>query len=531
MSSERIVQGRSIVAGFAIGRLVALAGRTHDSFRLAITENKVGTEIVRLRMAVDKASTELERTRTHLTDSAGEELGAIFDAQHLLLRDPELQGRIETHIREHLVNSEWAVTETIGHHLEQFAALQSSHFRDRAGDLRDVGLALLRALTGDAPEAVMRLESAEPVVVLARDLTPSETIRLSRVGVIGLGLEVGGQTSHTAIIARSLGIPLVAGLARAAAAVPEASHAIVDGERGLVVLDPEPETLKRYGRQAAESDRRAATLVAAANVEAVTQDGVHIQLLANIDLPDELPDIAKYGAEGIGLYRSEFLFIERSPDLPTEDEQVQVLRDMLEAAAPGPTVVRTFDLGGRKLAREVIETHEDNPVLGLRGIRLTLHRRDIFKSQVRAILRAGAHGQLRVLLPMVTGVEEIDEFRQLVGECAAELEGEGQEFSTEFRLGAMVEVPSAALIADHLARRVDFLALGTNDLVQYALAVDRGNEHVAYLYEPLHPAILRMVRFVVDSARKGDVGVMICGEVAADPRATALMLGLGLRRL
>jgi phosphoenolpyruvate-protein phosphotransferase (PTS system enzyme I) len=531
MSAERVIRGRSIVEGCASGRLVALGRRAGETFRLSLDPSQVPDELERWRLAVESALADVETTRRHAVEVTGDEVGSIFHAQQLLLRDRDFQARVEERIASQRVNAEWALTQTVGHLLERFAALDSQTLRERADDLRDVCRSLLHALAGDAPDAVERIVGDDPRVVLAHDLTPSEAIRLSRAGVLGFGLEMGGQTSHTAIIARSLDLPLVAGLSQAVVAMPEAERAIIDGERGLVILEPSPATVERYRRRTLSAAERDAALERDGAGECFTTDGTQIHLLANIDLPDELADARRFGAEGIGLYRSEFLFIERSPNLPDEDEQLAVLEAMLAAAAPYPAVIRTFDLGGRKLAQEVIETHENNPVLGLRGIRLTLHRRDIFKSQVRAILRAGVHGRLRVLLPMVSTVDEIEEFRRFVDECAAELEAEGKPFVHNFSLGAMVEVPGAALIADRLARRVDFLSLGTNDLVQYALAVDRSNEHVAYLYQPLHPAILRMVRFVVDAGREAGIDVVVCGEVAADPRATALLLGLGLRHL
>ena len=526
---ERVLAGRSIVAGSVIGRLVTFGPGSHEVFRVALEADQIGAEVERLRAAVGDTAKELRRTRRQVAEIAGERLAAIFDAQELLLEDPDLQSRVENRIQDERVNAEWALEETLRALLERFADLPSEHLRQRADDLRDVGRALQRALAGNASQTVERLRTGEPIVVLAHDLTPSEAIRLSRAGVVGFGLEVGGQTSHTAIIARSLDLPLVAGLSPENVAVPEAAVAIIDGDRGVVVLDPKPATRRRYERSRRRSSRHAARDLADAGLAAATRDGTVVRLMANIDLPDELPDLGRYGAQGIGLYRSEFHFIECSPDLPSEEEQLAVITRLLAAAAPHPVVVRTFDLGGRKLAQEVIATQENNPVLGLRGIRLTLQRPDIFRSQVRAILRAAVHGGLRVLLPMVTVVEEIARFRELVAECAAELAAEGLPFRADLELGSMIEVPAAALIADRIARHVEFLSLGTNDLVQYSMAVDRGNEHVAYLYRPFHPAILRMVRFAVDAARAASVDLLVCGEVAADPRATALLLGLGLR--
>jgi len=531
VSEQSILEGRGIVAGCALGKVVTIAGPAHDTFRLSLSSEQVAPEIDRLRQAIAGTSADLAKIHDEVSRKSGADLGAIFDAQRLILGDPQLQASLEGEIRDHRVNAEWAVREVVAGLIAEFRQLEVTHLRERADDLRDVARSLLRTLSGDLSEAVSRLSTNEPLVLLAHDLTPSEAIRLSRAGVVGFGVEVGGETSHTAIIARSLDLPLVSGLPEGLEDLPETAQAIIDGDRGRVILDPSPETLDAHLVQVEESTARTARLVETAALDAVTRDGLEIALMANIDLPDELPDVSRFHAAGIGLYRSEFLFIERSPDLPSEDEQVQLLCNVLAASSPHPAIVRTFDLGGRKLAQEVIETHEDNPVLGLRGVRLTLRRPDIFKSQVRAILRAGTFGRLRVLLPMVTAVEEIEDFRSFVAECAEELEREGVPHQLNFRLGAMVEVPSAAIIADRLAQHVDFMSLGTNDLVQYSLAVDRSNEHVAYLYQPFHPAILRMVRFVVDAASKADVALVVCGEIAADPRATPILLGLGLRRL
>ncbi len=529
---ERRHEGRSIVAGCAGGRFVAIDRELDEIYRLAIEPSDVPAQIERLHRAIGLARQEIERTRLAVPDPVCDDLAPIFDAQKLLLDDSALQRQIIGRIEAEKVNAEWAVRETFGELAKRFADFEAAHLRERAQDLRDVARALLRALGDDQETGRPDLERfGEPIVLFGHDLTPSDAIRLARAGVAAFALEIGGEASHTAIIARALNLPLVSGLAGLTDHDLEAERAIVDGDLGLLILDPEAATEAHYRRHAAESERREHELEGEAAAEARTLDGESVRLMANIDLPQELGDVRRYGSEGVGLYRSEFLFIEKSPELPTEEEQLAVLHELIDASAPHPAVVRTFDLGGRKLAKEVIETREENPVLGLRGIRLTLQRSEIFKSQLRAILRAGAHGRLRVLLPMVTGVAEIRQFREIAHEAAEELRAEGADFREDFRLGAMIEVPSAAMMADRIASEVDFLSLGTNDLVQYALAVDRNNEQVAYLYQPLHPAILRMVRFVVDSARKAGIEVVACGEVAADPRITPLLLGLGLRRL
>ena len=523
------LRGLGVSDGVAIGRAVCIATREQDVYRFPLPEGQVADEVARFRRAAERAVEEVEELSGRVGSDLGPELAGIFDVHALLLRDRYFLDRIEQRISEEHVNAEWAAWETAAELRGRFAAVAEGAARDHTDDMQDIARHLIRALQGVSHHELS--EIGGDVIVIADDLTPSDAVRFGRQGVVGFAIESGGRTSHTTIIAHSLNIPLVTGLPGITQLAAHEDPVIVDGTAGTVVLHPTAAVIDEYERRQRDYDQRTLLLLATRELETRTRDGVTVQLMANIDLVEEVAEARRYGAQGIGLYRSEFLYIERTPELPGEDDHYALYRRLVEEMAPHPVVIRTYDLGGRKLAREVMDTREENPVLGLRGIRLTLARPQVFRTQLRGLFRAAVHGDLWVLLPMVSTVEEVRTFRVFAAEVARELAADGVDHTERFKLGVMIEVPSAALIADHLAAEVDFFAIGTNDLIQYSIAVDRNNEHVTHLYQPLHPALLRMLRFVVEQAEEHGIPVSVCGEMAADPLAAAVLVGLGIRRL
>ncbi len=525
------LEGLGVADGIALGRAVCISTRIGGILQIPLAEREVEREVERFHQAVGEAVGELRRESARVEQELGDELAGIFDAQALLLADRAFLDRVEEHIRNERVNAEWALQESVADIQARFEAIEAEHLRERSEDLRHVCRYVVRSLRGIEVHELSEIES--DLVIVADDLSPADAVRLGRERVVGFVIEHGSRTSHTTIIARSLNIPAVLGVPNIIRELADQVEVpvIVDGDSGRVILHPDAAARADCRRQQQDRARRQIELIEGSELPTITGDGIEVQVMANIDLPEEVDEVRRFGAAGIGLYRSEFLYIEKSPALPTEDEHVELYRKIVEAAAPNPAIIRTYDLGGRKIAREVMETDEENPVLGLRGIRLTLARPDIFKTQVRALLRATVYGDLWIMLPMVTIVEEIQHFRRFADQAMEELEREGHPFRRDYKLGIMIEVPAAALISDLLAREAHFFSIGTNDLIQYALAVDRNNEHVADLYRPLHPGMLRMLRQVIENAGEAGIEVSICGEMAADPRMTAVLLGCGLRRL
>ncbi len=528
MGRERL-EGRPLSGGLARGPAVVL-DRSRELTRFPLRADQVASEKVRFRLAVEAIQKDLGKTRNRIGELFGEDIAGIFEAHRLILTDPAFSGAVERQIGEQRVNAEWAVQEVSDDLTDRFAQIEDEHLRERGQDLRDVTRYLLRALLGQQEHHEIT-ELREDVVVVAEDLTPDETLRYGRQNVAAFLVQSGGQNSHSAIVARALSVPMVAGVQPSAETVRDEAPVLVDGDRGVVIFRPDESDFAWYEREERNRRQRESAHQETEAEDLLTADGVQVVVQANVELLEELDDVRKWGSEGIGLYRSEFLYLERSPDLPTEDEHYHTFRALLEGAAPHAVVIRTFDLGGRKLARRVARIEEENPSLGLRGIRLTLARQEIFRTQLRALYRVGAEGPLQVLLPMVSNLDEVRRFKALAADVCDELEAEGVRHARDLPLGVMIEVPSAALIADRLCEEVDFMSLGTNDLIQYCLAVDRGNELVADWYQPLHPALLRLVHRVASEGARSGTPVTLCGEMGSRPEWIELLLGLGLRRV
>jgi len=497
------------------------------SRREAIAADQVDDELKRLRRAIERTKSELVRIKTDIKDKMGEEHAFIFDAHLLILEDPSLLSSLEKVVNEDRVRSEWALSRTNTRYEQIFEAVNDEYFKQRKSDISDVLAKIYRNLE-------MKKEKKEVPdklkVLVAHDLLPSEAaVRLSRENVLAVALDMGGQTSHTAILARSLGIPAIVGLHDITLRVKNGDFIIVDGTDGEVIVNPPQVVRREFLSKKEKYEKYRKDLQKTARLESRTLDGVPFVPMANIELPEEVNMAQSYGAEGIGLFRSEFIYLQRTT-LPTEEDHLAIYSRLAREAYPAPVYIRTIDIGGEKTLPQLNIEKEPNPALGLRAIRFSLRDRDMFRTQLSAILKASVKGNLRILIPMVTEIEEIFEVKMLLEEVKDDLRRSKERFDERIPLGTMIEVPAAAAMADHLLREVDYLSIGTNDLIQYYLAVDRSNEFVSYLYKPLHPAVLRLIRSIIQAAVKAGKEVTVCGEMAADPLSALVLFGFGLRK-
>ncbi|HEX3655007.1 MAG TPA: phosphoenolpyruvate--protein phosphotransferase [Pirellulales bacterium] len=522
------LQGIAVSPGVAIGEAFVMDNEGFRIPRRFLTRDAVDAELERLGRAINTAAGQIERNRDAITLELGKEYGAIFDAHLQMLRDARLRHELEQLIRERHYSPEYAVSRALRRYAKVFQALENTNLAERANDIFDIEKRLLRTLLGRRREEISQLTS--PVLILAHNLTPSETANLDRQFVKGFVTEVGGPGSHTAIVAEGLAIPAVVGTGPFLADVSGGEVVIIDGNQGLVIVHPDADTLGRY-REAAEAGRsRAASLKSLRDLPAETADGERIQLLGNIEFPYEAPQCLEFGSDGIGLYRTEFLYL-GSDSIPSEEDHFEAYSAVVQKMAPRPVTIRTLDIGADKVAIGLTPDDERNPFLGLRSIRLSLRNVPMFRVQLRAILRASALGDVRIMFPLITTVHEFRQAKMIVGDVMEDLEEHGIAFNRDVPIGMMVEVPAAVIMIDHFVQEVDFLSIGTNDLIQYTLAVDRSNKDVASLYSASDPAVLKLIEMATRAAIRADVPIGLCGQMSGNPIYTMLLLGLGLRNL